>query len=290
MLLGVWALALGCPLGLDPVAAGVDGAPRDGGLADVRGADALVADDALPRPDRPLIVDADFAVDVGVRDADTVMDAEARDARPADARPRPDAATPDGEVADSGCPECHVFRGGNCVPELQAPCVGRLDCSQYVFGYQDNGSGMVSCLGGFGTARAACGKNLECNQIMISDCTPGGALATCGQGCGEPSACVSGAPIPQPLFDLEAAFCTRAIDGTLPVSGPSCPASTNCVNAQSSPAAQRFGCTDQGFCSTVLVPCGSYACAGNECLAACNRADDCAPGFRCDMGSMSCIR
>lgn len=285
MLLGLWVLALGCPLGLDPVTAGVDGAAgRDALTADVE-----PAEDAAPGRDRAPIVDADLAADGSARDAD-VMDAQARDAPPGDVRPRPDAAAPDAEVSDAGCPECYAPSGGDCVPAPRALCVTRLDCTQYIFGYRDDGSGTVACMGGFGMARAMCGDDLRCDQIVIGDCTLGGTLATCGRGCGEPSACVPGAPIPQPLFDLEAAFCTLAIDGMLPVSGPMCPASTNCVNGQSSPSAQRFGCTDQGLCSNVLVSCGSYACAGNECLAACSRAEDCAPGFRCDMGSMSCLR
>jgi hypothetical protein len=295
VLLGVWAVVLGCPLGLDPVTATTDGAAgRDALTVDAQpAADREPPEDAAPGRDRAVIVDAapeDGARDGGARDAEDVLDAEVRDALPGDARPRADAAAPDAEVTDGGCPECYALSGGSCVPTPQALCRGRLDCSQYVFGYQDDGSGTVLCLGGFGMARATCGDLLQCDQIMINDCTAGGALATCGRGCGDPSACVPGAPIPQPLFDLEAAFCTLAINGMLPVAGPSCPASTNCVNGQSSPSAQRFGCTDQGFCSNVLVSCGSYACSGNECLAACSVSNDCAPGFRCDMGSMSCIR
>ena len=287
MLLGVWALALGCPLGLDPVTATADGAAgRDVLTADVQpAADRQLSEDAAPGRDRAVIVDADLSVDGGARDAEDALDAEVRDARP-----RSDATAPDAEVTDGGCPECYTRSGGDCVPAPGALCANRLDCTQYILGYRDDGSGTVHCMGGFGMARATCGDDLQCDQILIAECRPGGALATCGQGCGEPSACVPGQPIPQPLSDLEAAFCTRALDPTLPVSGFSCPASSNCVGAQSMPAAQRFGCTDQGLCGNVLSLCGTYACAGNECLAACARADDCAPTYTCDLASMSCRR
>lgn len=286
MLLGVWGLALGCPLGLDPVTASVDGAAGRDALT----TDVLPAEDAAPGRDRAMLVDADLPPDAGARDADVTPDADPRDAEPSDARARADAAAPDAEVSDASCPECYARSGGDCVPAPRALCSTRLDCTQYIFGYRDDGSGTVACMGGFGMARAMCGDDLRCDQIVIGDCTLGGALATCGQGCGEPSVCVPGMLVPQPLFDLEAAFCTRAVDGTLPVSGPSCPASTNCVSAQSSPSVQRFGCTDQGLCGSVLVSCGSYACAGSECLAACSRADDCAIGYTCDAANMRCLR
>ncbi len=168
-------------------------------------------------------------------------------------------------ASDADCASPNVCINSSCgLRPPGAPCVGPADCQSGVCAHG------VCCTTACNTSCMSCalvGNLGTCKPIAAGDTDPKGqcsaeAAATCGR----------------------TGFCNGSGGCQLHAAGTQC-APPSCPNGSTTATLPRT-CDGSGTCRpSTTQSCGTYACNGTTCNAACGVDSDCAPGHVCNAGS-----